>query len=400
MSKPSLPAGGTPAQWWSSRRWSILILAAAAAIFALLVYTANQGRTHQAQSTELDRLSYEAAEVLNVSKDEITVDRTSFDLISTGSQVVLLRLRSGEFAGENVEVTNFVSAFNSLPLKVGDRVTVYQYVAADGALDRVYIYEYDRIWAVYALLAVFFAVVVLVGGRTGLKSLLGLGLTVICVIWVLCPMLMKGADPVWTAFGLCVYVTVVSFVLLGGTGKKILCAILGTVGGTGLAALFGAAAQAICRITSYSMYSTDSLLDEFKNIQLQGIPLHITGLLTAGILIAALGAVMDVAMSLSSAMAELKTVDPSLGKAELWRSAMRIGRDMVGTMTNTLIQAFAGTSLVMILYLWSLDLSFRQLMSSSFLAVELISALSSSIGVVLCVPLTAAIGALVYGAKR
>ena len=73
---------------------------------------------------------------------------------------------------------------------------------------------------------------------------------------------------------------------------------------------------------------------------------------------------------------------------------------MVGTMTNTLILAFAGTSLVMILYLWSLDLSFRQLMSSSFLAVELISALSSSIGVVLCVPLTAAIGAFVYGAKR
>ena len=99
-------------------------------------------------------------------------------------------------------------------------------------------------------------------------------------------------------------------------------------------------------------------------------------------------------------MGELKAVNPGLRTGELWRSGMRIGRDMVGTMTNTLILAFAGTSLVTLIRLWAQGPSYRMLLSSRFLAVELISALSSSIGVILAVPLTALISALLNGRVR
>ena len=382
------------------RVWTALVLLLAAVVFAVLCIVSHQGRIYQAQSTVLSRLTYEQAEVLNVSQENLSTDRNSPDRIRTGTQTILIRLLTGDFTGQTMEIQNNVTVFDSLQLTVGDKISVYQSVDENGALSRVYVYEYDRIPGVFIVLGLFLLVTVLVGGRTGIKSLLGLALTVVTVIWIFCPLLMKGAQPVPTALLLCVYVSVVSFVILGGASKKTLCACLGTVAGMGLAALFGVAAQAITRITSYSMYSTDSLLDEFRNIQLQDIPLHISGLLTAGIIIASLGAVMDVAMSLSSAMAELKAVNPGLTRRELWRSGMNVGRDMVGTMTNTLILAFAGTSLVLILYLWSLDLGFRQLLSSSFFAVELISSISASVGVILTVPLTAAAGSMLYGRQK
>ena len=112
-----------------------------------------------------------------------------------------------------------------------------------------------------------------------------------------------------------------------------------------------------------------------------------------GIVISALGAVMDVAMGISSSICEVHTANSSLSFKELFRSGMNIGRDMVGTMTNTLILAFLGSGFSMILYFYSLDLAPHQLLSSAFLSIEVISGISSSIGVILSIPVTALITA-------
>ena len=128
--------------------------------------------------------------------------------------------------------------------------------------------------------------------------------------------------------------------------------------------------------------------------------IQIGDLLVGGILIAALGAVNDVAMSISSAMNELIAVNPGLTRRELFRSGMNIGRDMVGTMTNTLILALVGGSFVMIIYLTSLEPSFPQLMSSAYFSVELVQALASSAGVILAVPLSVAAGTALFAGRR
>ena len=125
--------------------------------------------------------------------------------------------------------------------------------------------------------------------------------------------------------------------------------------------------------------------------------LQIGNLLVGGILIAALGAVNDVAMSISSAMNELIAVNPNLTRKELFKSGMNIGRDMVGTMTNTLILALAGSSLVMMIYYSALEPTWKELMSSAFLSVEAVQALASSVGVILAVPVTVVIGMFFYG---
>ena len=109
---------------------------------------------------------------------------------------------------------------------------------------------------------------------------------------------------------------------------------------------------------------------------------------------------MDVAMSIASAIAELHEVQPGLKTKDLFRSGMNIGRDAMGTMSNTLILAFAGNSFNMMLMIYSYGVSFQQLMNTDFMAIEVIRSVAGSIGIVCTVPFVAFIAAYVYGRKK
>ena len=391
--KPSLAA-------WVKKNWpAILAFFLLLCVYAgQLLYANVKPETEDAAATGTPSAltSYEEAVVVNVSQDEVQLSRTNnynYDDLETGKQVVLVRITTGDHAGELREVTNNVSTFNQIRLKTGDKIVVIQTVSTEtGEIISLAVNERSRLPLILVLVGVFFLVILLVGGRTGLKSLVGL-------IWIFIPLLLKGAMPAPTALLLCVEVAAMCFLLLGGLNKKTITAMLGTVAGMGLAALFSLIAQKLLQINSYSMYNTDPQLDAFVTTQWQGIPLHITGLLTAGVIISALGAVMDVAMSLSSAVSELKAVNPDLTPRDLWKSGMNIGRDMVGTMTNTLILAFVGSSLVILIFIWIQNPPARLFANSSFLAVELVSGLSSSVGLILAVPITALIAAVLFGRK-
>ncbi len=379
---------------------ALLILAVTGALFLILFFSAREGKIYNPSRLQTEFVTVEKAEVLNISQDTVELDPYLPEPVEKGNQRALIRLTSGLYAGETHELYYMIGYFVGPKLAAGDHIMVLQVRDEDtGALRELSYFQYDRIWAVLLVLGLFVLTVVLVGGKTGLRSLLGLAVTVTALIWIFCPLWMKGAHPVWLALGLCALVTVMSFVILGGVSKKILCAIAATLAGVGLAALFGALAQRLCRVTSFSLYDVNGEIADLVNLQSRNYPVRVHGILTAGILIASLGAVMDVAMSLSSAMAELKTVNPAFSRGSLFRSGMNVGRDMVGTMTNTLILAFVGTSLVTVLRLWAQGPTWRMLLSSNYFAVELISALSSSIGVVLAVPLTALICSLVYGSR-
>ncbi len=379
---------------------SLLILICTGVLFLILFFNAREGKIYNPSRLQSEYVTVEKAEVLNVSFDSVEPDPYSPDAVEKGNQRALIRLTSGEFAGQTRELYYMIGYFVGPKLAAGDHITVLQLRDEEtGELQELSYFQYNRIGAVLLVLGLFVLAVLLVGGKTGLKSLLGLAVTVVALVWIFCPMWMKGSAPLPLAMGLCALVTVMSFVILGGTSKKILCAVLATLAGVALAALFGALVQSLCRITSFNLYDVNGEIADLVNLQSRNYPVRIHGLLTAGILIASLGAVMDVAMSLSSAVAELKQVNPELGRRELWRSGMNIGRDMVGTMTNTLILALVGSSLVTVIRLWAQGPTWRMLLSSGYFAVELISAVASSIGVILAVPLAAGIGALLFGKK-
>ena len=251
------------------------------------------------------------------------------------------------------------------------------------------------------IVLLFILATVLVGGKVGAKSLLGLGLTILCVFAILFPLLMDGWPTLPTILGMCAFVTVVEFVIIGGVNRKTLCAILGTISGVAIAMLFGEIATAILRLNTYQLQ--DSIGEVEALAQIRNLPMRdvenavrVSDLLVGGILIAALGAVNDVAMSISSAMNELIVVNPNLTRKELFKSGMNIGRDMVGTMTNTLILALVGGSFIEILYYSTQDLSFNELMSKPYFTVEIMQGVASSIGVILAVPVSVVLGMIFF----
>lgn len=369
-----------------------LILLLILGIFAALFVYSHEEKTTGVHPA--DYAEYETGTVLQILTDNCEADEIA-EGAYRGDQTLLVEVTSGQYKGETMLVTNTVGPMYGEPAAEGQSIVIIINTYSDGK-HTASVFEYNRIPIIYLILGLFLLVTVLVGGKTGVKSILGLALTVAMLLLVFLPLLMKGWQPIPTAFLLCSLVAIACFVILGGCSRKIACACMGTVAGMALAMLFGILAQKLLHIDGLRAADAEALLQ----LRQTGTPVHIRGLLVAGVIISALGAVMDVAMSVSSAIGELKAVNPLLTAKELWKSGMNIGRDMVGTMTNTLILAILGSSTVLILYLYSLDLSWHQLMSSSYIGIEIISSVSSAIGVILAVPLTALASALLYGKKH
>ena len=370
------------------------VLAAALLAGVLLYLAGHPARETRAVQPE-EFMEYESAVVDQILSDSTQEDPVAEDHFR-GSQMLTVTVKSGRYAGTRMLADNTVGPLFGQPLAVGDRVTVGLSTYADGTV-RCYVYEYNRAPGLAVILALFLLVTVAVGGKVGARSLLCLGLTAAALVWILLPLLLRGWPTIPTAFLMAVLVSVVTFVILGGVEKKTVCACLGTLAGIALAALFALAAQRLLRIDGYRQEYAEALL---QLRQTGESAVGISGLLAAGVIVSALGAVMDVAMSISSAVQELRRVNGSLTPRELLRSGMNIGRDMVGTMTNTLILAIAGSGLTLIVYISSLGLQPRQLLSSAYISLEAISAIASSVGVILAVPLTAAFCALAFGKKR
>ena len=375
------------------KRWiSPLVLLLVLAVFAGLFVIAHPAKEPVTEAAEY--MEYENAVVEQILSDSTERDSVSEEHFR-GSQTLIVRVKTGRYAGQQMMADNTVGPIYGAPMEVGDGVTVGLSTYADGTV-RCYVYEFDRFPGLLLVVAAFLIVTVLVGGRVGLKSLVSLGLTVAALILILLPLLLAGWPTIPTTFLISVLVTAATFVILGGVDRKTVCACLGTLAGIALATVFGLLAQSLLRIDGYRQEYAEALL-QLRQTGERGI--GISGLVTAGVIVSALGAVMDVAMSISSAIQELTRVNPDLTAKELMKSGMNIGRDMVGTMTNTLILAILGSGLTLVVYIYSLGLQPWQLLSSSYMSLEAISAVASSIGVMLAVPLTAGICAVSFGKK-
>ena len=375
------------------KKWiSALVLAVVLAMLAGLYAAARPEAGPAPEAAEY--MEYENAVVEQVLSDSTEADPVS-EGHYRGSQNLIVRVKTGRYAGQQMMAENTVGPIYGTPMEPGDGVTVGLSTYADGTV-RCYVYEYNRFPGLLLVLAAFLLVTVLVGGKVGLKSLVSLGLTVAALIFILLPLLLKGWPTIGTTFLISVLVTAATFVILGGVEKKTVCACLGTLAGILLATIFGLVAQSLLRMDGYRQEYAEALL---QLRQTGESAIGITGLVTAGVIVSALGAVMDVAMSISSAIRELTRVDPELTAKALFKSGMNIGRDMVGTMTNTLILAILGSGLTLVVYIYSLGLQPWQLLSSAYMSLEAISAVASSIGVMLSVPLTAAICAVSFSKR-
>jgi uncharacterized membrane protein len=259
------------------------------------------------------------------------------------------------------------------------------------------VYEVNRIPVMTLLFLLFAIAVIAVGGMTGFKSLVGLVFTGVCLVFILVPLIIRGAPAIGTTFVVCAYVSLVCFTILGGVHRKSMSAFFGTVAGFFIAMVCGVVVQHLARFDGLRLSDAESL---YQLGMYEGLKVDIRGLLVASIIICSLGAVMDVAMSISSTIEELHAANPSLTQKELFKSGMNVGRDMAGTMTNTLILAFIGGDFALMVFIYARGYSFYHLFSSSFIALETISGLSSSLGMILAIPLTALIASTLIASSK
>ncbi|MCR5664053.1 MAG: YibE/F family protein [Oscillospiraceae bacterium] len=379
----------TAAQFFKEEKWGLLLLLVLGLVIALLrVRLAGPAEPAPESGSFVE---YEKGLVAEVYSDT-TEEDARVEGALRGEQMLSVEVLTGRYKGTFLLANNYIGPLYGVALQEDDEVALMISTYDSGEV-RADVHEYNRVPALIWVLVLFLLITLAVGGRTGAKSLVALALTVFCLFYLLIPMLLRGAPTLPSVFAICALIAALSFTLLGGLHRKSVCALLGTLAGTALALVFGLLAQKLARVDGLRIPQVEMLL----NLRQSGTPIGLRGLLVGGLVISALGAVMDVAMSISSALEEIHIANPAYRARELFRSGMNIGRDMVGTMTNTLILAFIGSSFMLTIYLYSLGLSFYNLAPSAYVAVELISGVASSAGMILAIPLTALVSALLLG---
>ncbi|MCT4563205.1 MAG: YibE/F family protein [Maledivibacter sp.] len=325
---------------------------------------------------------FEEAEVLKIMDEELEEDPVLAGRYM-GTQRIKVKILSGKYEDKIFEIVNPLSSSHNVLAKEG--MILITCVREKNGEVIPWVYNYKRDKTLYILLAAFFLLIIIFGGIKGINSIISLIFTGIMIVFVMLPLIFQGKNPIWVAILTTSITTIVTFILIGGLSYKSLAAILGTIAGVTIAGLISYTAGEVVHLSGITMEKGQQLLYVAKDYRIQ-----IRGLMFTAILIASLGAIMDVAMSISSATFELYKTDPKRSKGELFKSAMNIGKDIMGTMSNTLILAFVGSSLNTIMLIWGFQMKHKQFMNIPSIGTEVIQGLAGSIGIILTVPITAA----------
>lgn len=365
-----------------------LEIAVSAALVAVLVLLAIYFQASEAdrEATAARKRMFVPAKVTQVISDNGEPD-TWTEGRRIGEQVIEVEILSGDYKGARLTTANYMNAYVNVDCQPGTRIIVR--LDLDGGEPYIVsIPNYDRGRVLIPLVLVFALLLVLIGGKKGVMALAGLAYTLACLWFVLVPAILRGMPPVLVSCAVVALTTAATLIFLNGFSRKTLCATLGCICGVVSAGLFAGLASLLTPINGFNMSEAEELV-----LRAYDSGLYISGLLVSGILIASLGAVMDVAMSIASACEELRVVNPGLTKTQLFRSGMNIGRDAMGTMANTLILAFAGASLNMLVLFQVYDYPMIQLLNIDAMAIELIRGIAGSVGIILTVPFVAAFSA-------
>ena len=302
-------------------------------------------------------------------------------------QEVTVEITEGDYIGDEF-TTNYVLSYDidgkilAYELDVGNKVSVQIVESADGSIT-VTVLDVVRANYIGVMFAIFLLSVVIIGGTKGVKAIVGLLYTIALIYLVMIKGIFNGQDAIANSIITTILVIVGTFIIIGtGINKKILTAAIGTVGGVLSAGIMALIFNNLAKLTGAG---EDAIQ---LSINMTSINFNFRELLFAGILVSALGACMDVGMSIASSLDEIKMKNPDITWQELFKSGMNIGRDVIGTMTNTLILAYVGGSLTLILLFMASNMNIYEILNKETIAEQVISAVAGSMGVVYTVPIT------------
>lgn len=357
-------------------------------IIIAFVSTAGSSDNNYSETNEFNTEIIERGQVLSIERNIIKpTEEYPFP-----GQILKVKVLTGEFNGQIKEVYNAFSDNPAYDIEVRPlQKVLLVIVAEDGQLVDVHLSDVVRDTPLLILGILFIATLVILGGRKGITSLISLIFTIASVFFILLPLINKGFNPMLITIILSGIITTVTLLLISGWKRKTLAAILGIIGGATCAGLLAYLFGFFAHLTGFGSQEAQ-MLGYFQNYQL-----NFKGILFASMLFGALGAVMDVGMSIASAIEEVYQAHPLAKPQELFRAGMNVGRDIMGTMANTLILAYTGGSLPLLLILINYQSSFLKVINLDLIASEIIRALTGSLGLFVAIPLTAAVSAwLIY----
>lgn len=367
----------------------VIVLAILAGI-AMWINRANENET----TPDSGRLVYAPAKVTAVLSDNAQEDFENAEGRRVGDQELEIQILSGDHKDEIMTVTNYMSALFNVDVQQGDRIIVRIMTDENGSY-YASVFNYDRGIVLGGFLLIFFILLGALGGKKGLGALAGLLLTLGCIWFILIPCLLRGVPAIPVTIAVSAVAAAAGLIFLNGYSKKTFCAVCGCVGGVLVSGIAAAVVGSLSPMNGFNM-------QEAENLILYGADqgLKVSGLLVCGVLISALGAVMDVALGIASSVWEMKEQNPDASVGSLFRSGMQIGKDAMGTMANTLILAFAGSSLNMLILVQTYNIPFLQLINTDSIALEVVQSVAGSIGILLTVPLVAFISARLMAHRK
>lgn len=306
----------------------------------------------------------------------------------TLEQTVQLEILTGKFKGQITETINVLSgnSIYELPVSEGDKVMVHIEEYPDSGDFVVYVSDYVRDTYIYWLAGFFLLCVLAIGRMQGLKTIVTLVITMTLVYKVLLPALLAGYSPILITVLIAVVINIVTYLVISGFQRKSYAAIIGASLGVIIAGVLAYTVGSMVRLTGLSGEEAGMLL-----YIPQGTVFNFKELMFSGILLGALGAVMDVAMSISSAIDEVHRANPLLKSKALFAAGMTVGKDIMGTMSNTLILAYTGSSIPLLLIFMAYDTPLARIINLDLIATEIVRSLAGTIGLVLTIPITAVI---------
>ena len=291
-------------------------------------------------------------------------------------QTIKAELLDGERKGETVTIEN-----DFLVIKKGDPFFLYHEVDVDGT-ERYSVRDIDRRGTLVFFSLIFVLVIVAFGGKQGLRSLLSLAGSFFVILYVLVPGLLAGYPPVLTSTAVAAVILFFAIYFTHGFNRESTVAFAGTVAAVILTGLLAYLGVKFARLSGFA--SEEAV---YLNFNTRGT-LDFAGLLLGGIMIGVLGVLDDIAVTQSAVVSELYTTAPGLSKKEVYRKALRVGKEHVGALVNTLALAYTGASLPLLLLFSTSESSLSSIINQEIFATEIIRTIVGSVGLVLTVPIT------------
>lgn len=329
------------------------------------------------------------AKAVVISTDNRGVYSTG--IIRQGTQLCTLKIVNGRFKDEIVEGTNrFIGKLEFDKFFVpGDKALLV--LETDGDNIRfVNIIDHYRIDLELILMAGFILLLLFYAGWTGARAMLSFLLTVMLIWKLLIPGLLKGWNPILLALMVVGFLTIATILLVGGMNRKSWVAIAGSITGTALTCLLAISFGHLFKIHGAVMPFSESLLYAGYDY------LNLTQIFIAAIFIASSGALMDLAMDISAAVYEITLQNPNLTRRQAIKSGFNIGRAVLGTMTTTLLLAYSGGYIALLMVFMAQGTPTVNILNLKYVSAEILHTLVGSLGLVTVAPLTALIAGYVF----